>query len=66
MEVQYDMKTVTNEQALNVLSKMEKSLQTQLDIAKSKASPEQRKRLFSDEVIDEQEVEVDDREMMGF
>lgn len=46
MEVQYDMKTVTNEQALNVLSKMEKSLQTQLDIAKSKASPEQRKRLF--------------------
>ena len=41
-------------------------LQTQLDIAKSKASPEQRKRLFSDEVIDEQEVEVDDREMMGF
>ena len=66
MEVQYDMKTVTNEQALNVLSKMEKSLQTQLDIAKFKASPEQRKRLFSDEVIDEQEVEVDDREMMGF
>ena len=66
MEVQYDMKTVTNEQALNVLSKMEKSLQTQLDIAKSKASPEQRKRLFSDEVIDEQEVEVDVREMMGF
>ena len=46
MEVQYDMKTVTNEQALNVLSKMEKSLQTQLDIAKSKASPEQRKRFF--------------------
>lgn len=46
MEVQYDMKTVTNEQALNVLSKMEKSLQTQLDIAKSKASPEQRKRLL--------------------
>lgn len=40
------MKTVTNEQALNVLSKMEKSLQTQLDIAKSKASPEQRKRFF--------------------
>ena len=66
MEVQYDMKTVTNEQALNVLSKMEKSLQTQLDIAKSKASPEQRKRLFSDEIIDEQKVEVDDREMMGF
>lgn len=34
--------------------------------AKSKASPEQRKRLFSDEVIDEQEIEVDDRKMMGF
>lgn len=58
------MNTLTNEQALKTLAKMEKSLQTQLDIAESKASPSQKERLFSHKDYEEQEV--DDRKMMGF
>lgn len=61
------MNTLTNEQALKILAKMEKILQIQLDIAKSQASPEQIKRLFSEVAIDKEIVdEVDEREMMGF
>lgn len=58
------MNTLTNEQALKALAKMEKSLQAQLDIAESKASPSQKERLFSHKEYDEQEV--DDRGMMGY